>query len=85
MSKDELSRLVGDVMSNPTMIQEAMGLKDQTAMEGYISSKGYDLTKDEILEVWTMAAKVLAGHTMSMNSVRDSIEKVKSEAMKAQG
>lgn len=63
MSRDELSRLVGDVMGNPTMLSEAMDIKNQAALEKFINNKGYKLTKDEMLEVWSMASKVMAGHT----------------------
>ncbi len=85
MSKDELSRLVNDVMSNPAMLSEAMTLTDQASMETYINSKGYGLSRDEMLEVWTMAAKVLAGHTMAMAEANRRIETVKSEVLAAQG
>jgi len=84
MSRDELSRLVGDVMGNSTMIQEAMTIQDQATMEGYITSKGYDLTKDEMLEVWSMTAKVMAGHSMPMTDVQSNIRVIKSEARAAQ-
>ncbi len=73
MSRDELSRLVGDVMSNPTMVSEAMSIKDQAAMEEYISSKGYELTKDEMIEVWSMTAKVIAGHAQPMKEAEARI------------
>lgn len=66
MSRDELSRLVGDVTSNPTMAAEAMTLTDQKSMEQYITRKGYDLTKEEMVEVWAMTAKVMAGHAQPM-------------------
>jgi len=77
MSRDELSRLVGDVMSNPAMISEAMTIKDQTQMENYISSKGYELTKDEMLEVWSMTAKVMAGHAQPMSDAEARIAQAK--------
>ncbi|WP_319470808.1 hypothetical protein [uncultured Pseudodesulfovibrio sp.] len=64
MSKSEIDRLVGDVMSNPTMMQEAMTLKDQAGMEKFISAKGYELTEAEVAEVWAMASKVMAGQGM---------------------
>jgi len=60
MSQDEVTRLVNDVMSNPDMAAEAMTIADKDAMEAYITEKGYDLTKDEMGEVWTMASKVMA-------------------------
>ncbi|QJB55547.1 Nif11 family protein [Pseudodesulfovibrio sp. zrk46] len=77
MSKEELSRLVSDVMSNPAMIAEAMSITDQAAMEAYITSKGYDLTKDEMLEVWAMAAKVMAGHAQPMEATEALIDEAK--------
>lgn len=84
MSRDEISRLVGDIMSDPAMIKEAATIENQTAMERYIASKGYDLTKDEMLEVWSMTAKVMAGHSAPMADVRASINAVKNEVMAAQ-
>lgn len=83
MSRDEISRLVEDVMGNPVMMQEAMAIQDQSAMETYIADKGYDLTKDEMLEVWNLAAKVLAGHNMPMAEAEAQIKTVKTEAMAA--
>lgn len=77
MSRDELSRLVGDAMSDPTMIAEAMTIQDQQEMEKYIISKGYDLTKDEMLEVWSMAAKVMTGHDEPMSAAEARISMVK--------
>ncbi len=77
MSRDEVSRLVGDIMSNPTMITEAMNIKDQATMESYISSKGYELTKDEMLEVWSMTAKVMAGHAQPMAEAEARIAQAK--------
>lgn len=77
MSRDEVSRLVNDVMSDPAMLAEAMNIQDQPAMEAYITSKGYDLTSDEMVEVWTMAAKVMAGHAESMAETEERINSVK--------
>ena len=77
MSRDELSRLVGDVMRNPSMIQEAMTIKDQAAMEGYIMKNGYDLTKNEMIEVWNMTAKVMAGHAQPMATAQTRISRAK--------
>ncbi len=61
MSQDEMTRLVNDVMSNPDMVAEAMSITDQPGMEAFITSKGYDLTKDEMAEVWKMALQVRDG------------------------
>lgn len=61
MSQDEVSRLVNNVMSKPDLLTEAMSIKDQQGMEAFITAKGYDLTKSEMADVWTMAAKVMAG------------------------
>jgi len=77
MSRDEVSRLVGDAMSDPNMITEAMNIKDQAAMESYISSKGYELTRDEVLEVWSVTAKVMAGHTQPMAEAEARIAQAK--------
>lgn len=77
MSRDEVSRLVGDVMSNPAMTEEAANIRDQAAMEAYITRKGYDLTKDEMLEVWAMTAKVMAGHTQPMSEAEARIARAK--------
>lgn len=66
MSSDELSRLITDVMSNPAMVAEAMAITEQPAMEAYITSKGYDLTKEEMNEVWAMASNVMVGHMQPM-------------------
>lgn len=77
MSREELSRLVGDVMTNPSMIEEAMTIKDQPAMEEYIVNKGYDLTRDEMHEVWNMTAKVMAGHAQPMAEARARIDRAK--------
>ncbi len=63
MSQEEVARLVNDVMSKPDMQAEAMNIADQAGMEAFITAKGYDLTKDEMGEVWEMAAKVMAGQT----------------------
>lgn len=73
MSRDELSRLVGDVMANPGMMEVAMTIKDRTAMESYISAQGYDLTKAEMLELWSMTSKVMAGHAQPMAEAKGRI------------
>lgn len=61
MSKVEVDRLVGDVMGNPLMLAEAMTIKDQDGMKDYIKKKGYDLTEEEMVEVWNMASKAMSG------------------------
>ncbi|BCS88514.1 Nif11-like leader peptide family natural product precursor [Pseudodesulfovibrio sediminis] len=61
MSQDEITRLVNDVMSDPTMAAEAMSIGDQAAMEAYITSKGYDLTEEEMTQVWAMATQFMTG------------------------
>lgn len=61
MSQQEKDRLISDVMGNPMMIAEAMLIKDQAGMEAFIEKKGYDLTKEEMGEVWLMASKAMAG------------------------
>jgi len=84
MSRDELSRMVGDVMDCPTMIREAAAIRDRETMETYIESKGYDLTRDEILEVWSMTAKVMAGHSEPMDTARSRIEEARAGLEKQQ-
>ncbi|WP_272701696.1 hypothetical protein [Desulfovibrio sp. Fe33] len=61
MSRDELSRLMGDTLSNPDMIREAMAIKDRPALESYIQDRGYDLSREELDEIWELASKVLNG------------------------
>lgn len=78
MSREELSRLVGDAMGDPAMLAEAMTIKDQAAMEDYISSKGYELTRDEMVEVWSMTAKVMAGHSQPMSEAEARIASARS-------
>lgn len=56
-----MNRLMSDVMGNPMMMAEAMTIKDQAAMETFIEKKGYDLTKQELGEVWAMASKFMSG------------------------
>ncbi len=66
MSSDELSRLINDVMSNPAMVAEAATITEQPAMEAYIRGKGYDLTQEEMNEVWAMASNVMVGNIQPM-------------------
>jgi len=80
MSKEEVSRLVDDVMSNPAMLAEAMQLASREDMESFITAKGYDLTKDEMGDVWEMASKVMAGHAQPMSETQKLIEEVKDKA-----
>lgn len=80
MSRDEISRLVADVMNNPAMAAEAMTISDQAAMEDYITRKGYDLTKEEMVEVWAMTAKVMAGHSQPMAEAEARIAHARSAA-----
>ena len=54
-----MDRLVGDVMGSPLMMAEAMTIKNQNDMKEYIQAKGYELTENEMLEVWKMASKVM--------------------------
>lgn len=61
MSKQEKDRLINDVMGKPLMMAEAMMIKDQAGMEAFITKKGYDLTKDEMTEVWQMANQAMSG------------------------
>ena len=77
MSSDELSRLVNDVMTDPSMVAEAMAITDQPAMEAYITDKGYGLTPEEMDEVWAMTAKVLAGHGHPMGTTEQLIRSAK--------
>jgi hypothetical protein len=61
MSKDELSRLMGDAMSDPGLIREALTLPDRPALESFVRGRGYSLTPDEMDEVWELATKFLSG------------------------
>ena len=61
MSRDELSRLMGDALADPDLIREAMTLKDRPALESFVRGRGYALTSDEMDEVWELARKVLGG------------------------
>ncbi|OIQ49433.1 hypothetical protein BerOc1_01358 [Pseudodesulfovibrio hydrargyri] len=61
MSRDELSRLMGDALSDPDLIREAMTLKDRPALESFVRGRGYALTPGEMDEVWELARKVLGG------------------------
>lgn len=84
MSREEVSRLVGDVISDPALLQEAATIQDQAAMERYITAKGYELTREEMVEVWSMTAKVMAGHSAPMADVQASLNTVRTKAMAAQ-
>ncbi|NDV20446.1 Nif11 family protein [Pseudodesulfovibrio sp. JC047] len=59
MSEDEVTRLVNDVMSNPTLVDEAKGIKDQAGMAEFVAAKGYSLTDDELSQLWTMAVNYM--------------------------
>ena len=61
MSRDELSRLMGDALADPDLIREAMTLKDRPALESFVRGRGYALTPDEMDEIWELASKVLGG------------------------
>jgi hypothetical protein len=61
MSRDELSRLVGDALADPDLIREAMTLRDRPALESFVRGRGYALSPDEMNEVWQLARKVLGG------------------------
>jgi hypothetical protein len=61
MSRDELSRLMGDALADPELIREAMTLKDRPALEAFVRERGYALSPDEMDEVWELACKVLGG------------------------
>ncbi|XXJ21184.1 hypothetical protein ACR42D_16940 [Desulfovibrio caledoniensis] len=61
MSRDELSRLVGDALADPDLIREAMTLRDRPALESFVRGRGYALSPDEMDEVWELARKVLGG------------------------
>lgn len=82
MSQDEVNRLVNDVMSDSAIQAEAMTVQDQAAMEAFITAKGYNLTKAEIADVWTMAAKVIAAHAEPMDAAKARINEVKSKVQK---
>ncbi|WP_316897410.1 Nif11-like leader peptide family natural product precursor [Pseudodesulfovibrio indicus] len=61
MSREELSRLIGDAMADPGMIQDAMNIKDRPSMAAYVRDKGYTLTPEELDEIWELAARALSG------------------------
>ncbi len=82
MSQEEVSRLINDVMADQAMLAEAMTIKDQAGMEAFITARGYDLTRDEMAEVWAMAAKIMAGHAEPMSATEERINTVKSKVGK---
>lgn len=68
MSRDELSRLIGDALADPDMIREAMNIKDRPSMDAYVLGKGYSLTPEELDEVWELSARVLSGSAEPENA-----------------
>jgi len=58
MSRNELSRLIGDALADQEMIREAMTFRDRTALETYVRARGYELTPGEVDEVWDLASRV---------------------------
>ncbi len=77
MSREELTRLVEDTISNQDLIQECMTIKDKNGMEAFVKTKGYSLTKAEVMEIWELAAKVLSGRTEPLSAARWRIDTVK--------
>lgn len=69
MSRDELSRLMGDALADQEMIREAMTLTGRPALEAYVLGRGYALTPGELDEVWDLTSKVLGGGE-PMNAAR---------------
>lgn len=70
MSRDELSRLMGDALADQEMIREAMTIQDRPALEAYILDRGYALTPGEMDEVWTLACKVLGSGSEPADAAR---------------
>ncbi|EGB14977.1 hypothetical protein DND132_1771 [Pseudodesulfovibrio mercurii] len=70
MSRDELSRLLGDALADPDMIRKAMTLTDRPAMETYIRERGYALAPEEMDEVWTLARDVMGSEAGPMSAAR---------------
>jgi hypothetical protein len=83
MSRDELSRLMGDALADPELIREAMTLKDRPALETFVRDRGYALTPDEMDEVWELASKVLGGG-VGMDAARWRLATVGSEHLARQ-
>jgi len=77
MSREELSRLVQDTISNQDLIQEAMTIKSKQGMEAFVKAKGYSLTSDEVMEIWELTAKVLSGRAEPMSAARWRIDTVR--------
>lgn len=70
MSRDELSRLIGDALADPDMIRDAMNIKDRPAMDAFILGKGYALTPEELDEIWELSARVLSGSAEPESAAR---------------
>lgn len=79
MSRDELSRLVGDALADPDMIRDAMAIKDLSTMEAYVSGRGYELTPEELAEIWDMTSRVLSGEAEPMSAARWRIDASRGE------
>jgi len=84
MSRDEISRLMGDTLSNPDMIREAMTIKDRSALESYIRDRGYDLSSEEMNEVWELASKVLGGSAEPSSAARWRLDTIGREPLAPQ-
>lgn len=69
MSRNELSRLIGDALADQEMIREAMTFRDRTALESYVRARGYELTSGEVDEVWDLASRV-RGRTGTADAAR---------------
>ena len=69
MSKEKQPNLVGAPNSSQELATEAMNIQDQATMENYIRSQGYNLSKKEMLEIWAMTARAMAGHDAPMPEV----------------
>lgn len=70
MSKDELSRLMGDALADPDMIRKAMTLTDRPSLEAYIRERGYVLAPEDMDEVWALARDVLNNEAGPMSAAR---------------
>ncbi|WP_338668314.1 Nif11-like leader peptide family natural product precursor [Pseudodesulfovibrio methanolicus] len=81
MSRDELSRLMGDALADPELIREAMTLKDRPALEAFVRERGYALSPDEMDEIWELARKVLGGGAGAVDAARWRLTTVGNEPL----
>ncbi|MEZ7197627.1 hypothetical protein [Pseudodesulfovibrio karagichevae] len=70
MSRDELSRLMGDALADPELIREAMTLTDRPGLEAFVRGRGYALSPGEMDEIWELACKALGGGAGATDAAR---------------